>query len=104
MAAQPGINRFDFRGYPNLSYGYQMPFGMHGKPRTAWIRQPLADKGPAFAVGGETGGNLDNLQHTLKRKLGEWRAREANRTTPTSGLNKTTEESLLQLGPEIRAL
>jgi hypothetical protein len=62
VAAQPGINRFDFRGYPNLSYGYQMPFGMHGKPRYGMDpRQPLAaDKGPAFAVGGETGGNHVN--------------------------------------------
>lgn len=49
-AAQPGINRFDFRGYNMLSYGYQEPFGRQGKPREGMDpRQPLcADKGPYF--------------------------------------------------------
>ena len=30
VAAQPGVNRFDFRGYQNMSYGYQQPFGNKG--------------------------------------------------------------------------
>lgn len=49
-AAQAGINRFDFRGYNMLSYGYQLPFGRVGKPREGMDpRQPLgADKGPYF--------------------------------------------------------
>lgn len=49
-AAQAGINRFDFRGYNMLSYGYQLPFGRNAKPREGMDpRQPLAaDKGPYF--------------------------------------------------------
>lgn len=53
-AAQPGINRFDFRGYSYLSYGYQLPYGpsaqpnVHRDPRMAL----LADKGPYFAEAG----------------------------------------------------
>ena len=33
VAAQPGVNRFDFRGYPWQSYGYQLPYGEKAKPR-----------------------------------------------------------------------
>jgi prepilin-type N-terminal cleavage/methylation domain-containing protein len=53
VAAQPGINRFDFRGYPNLSYGYQMPFGRMAKPHTNMdTRMPIgSDKGPYFQSG-----------------------------------------------------
>jgi prepilin-type N-terminal cleavage/methylation domain-containing protein len=58
VAAQPGQTRFDFRGYPFLSYGYQMPFGPRAKPnenldsRTAIA----ADKGPFYQAGsGATG-------------------------------------------------
>ena len=52
-AAQAGINRFDFRGYQNMSYGYQMPFGQKGKPRNGMDpRMPLAaDKGPYIEAG-----------------------------------------------------
>jgi prepilin-type processing-associated H-X9-DG protein len=55
-AAQPGANRFDFRGYPFVSYGYQLPFGPHARPnenldpRTAI----MADKGPFFDAGPPT--------------------------------------------------
>jgi hypothetical protein len=51
--AQPGVNRFDFRGYPNLSYGYQMPFGPLGKPRRDLDPRMViaADKGPYFEAG-----------------------------------------------------
>jgi prepilin-type N-terminal cleavage/methylation domain-containing protein len=104
VAAQPGINRFDFRGYPNLSYGYQMPFGMHGKPRYGMDpRQPLAaDKGPAFAVGGETGGNLDNLQYTPEaRKLGDMAGSGGESDDTDIRFEQDDEEFLLQLGPEI---
>jgi hypothetical protein len=46
----PGLNRFDFRGYDHLSYGYQMPFGRRGRPReTLAPTMPiLADKGPYY--------------------------------------------------------
>jgi prepilin-type N-terminal cleavage/methylation domain-containing protein len=56
VAAQPGVNRFDFRGYPHVSYGYQMPFGTKGKPRNGMDpRMPIAaDKGPYFETGDQT--------------------------------------------------
>jgi len=52
-ASQPGINRFDFKGYPFLSYGYQVPFGRKAKPNTRLdSRMPIAaDKGPYFDAG-----------------------------------------------------
>jgi prepilin-type N-terminal cleavage/methylation domain-containing protein len=57
LAAQPGINRFDFRGYTSLSYGYQLPFGTKGKPRNGMDpRSALAaDKGPYFIAGATVG-------------------------------------------------
>ena len=59
-AAQPGKNRFDFRGYPYLSYAYQVPYGNRGKPNQKLdVRMPLAaDKGPYFTAGTETTGTL----------------------------------------------
>jgi prepilin-type N-terminal cleavage/methylation domain-containing protein len=53
QAAQPGINRFDFKGYTSLSYGYQTPYGRKGKPREGLdSRMPVnADKGPYFDAG-----------------------------------------------------
>jgi prepilin-type processing-associated H-X9-DG protein len=52
-AAQPGINRFDFRGYQHLSYGYQLPYSNRAKPREGMDpRMPIgADKGPYFEAG-----------------------------------------------------
>lgn len=52
-SAQPGVNRFDFKGYPQLSYGYQMPFGNKGKPREGMDPRQIisADKGPYFVAG-----------------------------------------------------
>lgn len=52
-AAQPGKNRFDFKGYPNTSYSYQMPFGRRGKPKVNMdARMPLSsDKSPYFTSG-----------------------------------------------------
>lgn len=57
-AAQPGVNRFDYKAYTNLSYGYQMPFGAKGKPRNGMDpRMALsADRGPFFEAG-TTNGN-----------------------------------------------
>jgi len=59
-AGQPGKNRFDFRGYPYLSYAYQVPYGTRGKPNQKLdVRMPLAaDKGPYFSAGTETSGTL----------------------------------------------
>ena len=52
IAAQPGVNRFDFKGYPFLSYGYQLPFG-RGKPNENLDPRMAisADKGPYFTAG-----------------------------------------------------
>ncbi len=52
-AAVPGKNRFDFRGYNNLSYSYQNPFGRRARPRTSLdTRMPIsADKGPYYQAG-----------------------------------------------------
>jgi prepilin-type N-terminal cleavage/methylation domain-containing protein len=53
VAAQPGINRFDFRGYPFVSYGYQLPFARHARPtQNLDVRMAImADKGPYFIAG-----------------------------------------------------
>lgn len=52
-AAQPGRNRFDFKGWPHVSFGYQVPFGKKGKPTQKMdVRMALAaDKGPYFRAG-----------------------------------------------------
>lgn len=62
IASQPGVNRFDFRGYPLLSYAYQMPFGKRGKPRTDLDPRMalMADKGPFFDAQGEIAGDQSN--------------------------------------------
>ncbi len=59
LAAQPGYDRFDFRGYSHLSYGYQLPYGPKGRPtRQLDPRMPImADKGPYFA---DEGSDLPN--------------------------------------------
>ena len=48
-AAQLGIDRFDFKGYPHLSYGYHVPYGPKGRPSES--RDPrmaiIADKSAA---------------------------------------------------------
>ena len=56
QASQPGINRFDFKGYGQLSYGYHMPYGKWARPTTNLDpRMPLgADKGPYFNGGAST--------------------------------------------------
>ncbi len=53
IASQPGVNRFDFKGYPNLSYGYQLMFARRGKPRETLDNRCAvnADKSPYFDVG-----------------------------------------------------
>lgn len=53
VAAQPGTTRFDFKGYPYLSYGYQLPFGPRAKPNEGLDPRIalMADKGPFFEAG-----------------------------------------------------
>jgi prepilin-type N-terminal cleavage/methylation domain-containing protein len=82
-AAQPGINRFDFRGYPYMSYGYQMPFARRGKPKEGMDqRMPIgADKGPFFTVG-----NADaNTQTTADAPL------SGNNSPTTTQFGSTTD-------------
>lgn len=57
-AAQPGVNRFDFLGYPYVSYGYQMPWGKRARPnQNLDTRMPLmSDKGPFFEAGSKDSG------------------------------------------------
>jgi prepilin-type processing-associated H-X9-DG protein len=54
--AQPGVDRFDFRGYPFESYGYQLPFGPHARPseKLSPNMAIMADKGPFFEPGTAT--------------------------------------------------
>ncbi|MEW6249529.1 MAG: prepilin-type N-terminal cleavage/methylation domain-containing protein [Planctomycetota bacterium] len=56
-AANPGVNRFDFRGYPFVSYGYQLPFGPRARPNELLDTRMamLADKGPFFQGGSSDG-------------------------------------------------
>lgn len=53
VAAQPGVNRFDFRGYPYMSYGYHLPYGQKARPTENLDPRMvlLADKGPYFQAG-----------------------------------------------------
>ncbi len=53
VAAQPGVNRFDFKGYPYVSYGYQMPFGDKASPNENLDARMvvMADKGPYYRSG-----------------------------------------------------
>lgn len=50
VASQPGINRFDFKGYGNMSYGYQLMYGKRARPNQSLdVRAALSsDKGPFF--------------------------------------------------------
>ena len=56
VAAFPGTNRFDFKGYPHMSYGYQLPFGPRAKPNEGLDPRMaiMADKGPFFQSAGGT--------------------------------------------------
>ncbi|MBK9128633.1 MAG: prepilin-type N-terminal cleavage/methylation domain-containing protein [Phycisphaerales bacterium] len=53
VAAQPGTDRFDFKGYPFVSYGMQMPFGSKARPNENLDARMViwADKGPFFQSG-----------------------------------------------------
>jgi prepilin-type N-terminal cleavage/methylation domain-containing protein len=60
VAAQPGVNRFDFRGYPYLSYGQQLPYGQKGRPSENLDARMviMADKGPYFQSGVSSDGGF----------------------------------------------
>jgi prepilin-type processing-associated H-X9-DG protein len=52
-ASRPGVDRFDFKGYPFLSYGFQFPFGRMAQPDERLDARVVlvADKGPFFKAG-----------------------------------------------------
>lgn len=60
--SQPGTNRFDFRGYPFLSYGYQLPYAMKARPSESLDPRNalMADKGP-FATAGDPGEDPETI-------------------------------------------
>lgn len=94
VAAQPGVNRYDFKGYPHLSYSYTMPYGRFGKPRTDMDPRAAisADRGPYFTQGNrnDTDGHIpdavppqqptyppawgSNLQDVLRATTDQWRS------------------------------
>ena len=69
VAADPGLTRYDFRGYPYLSYGYQLPFGPHAQPSENLDPRMaiMADKGPFFQAGaGATGYESWTARDTIR--------------------------------------
>ena len=81
-ASQPGVNRFDFWGYSNLSYGYQHPYNSMARPSTDMdVRMALAaDKGPYATVSGTRGDAASgavptwtNSSEILRKSNDEWR-------------------------------
>ena len=54
--------RFDFRGHPYASYGYQLPYARRGKPsETLDVRMPInTDKSPYFVDAGGDGAAPDS--------------------------------------------
>lgn len=92
-AAQPGTNRFDFRGYPYLSYGYQMPFGPKGKPNENLdARMAIgADKSPYFALGtSDDGWRVPDVQSS---EIGGGEEIEINNASTASDILKADNES-----------
>lgn len=74
-AAQAGINRFDFKGYPFMSYGYQLGFARRGKAResmTGYSQMPVnADKGPFFDVSSRQGDPIWSTQDERRSDIGD---------------------------------
>lgn len=62
---RPGIDRFDFRGWDSLSYGFQIPYGPAERLDSRALANKLAelplmaDKGPYFETG------IDAIRDTL---------------------------------------
>ncbi len=68
VASQPGVDRFDFRGYNYLSYGMQVPFGNKARPSENLDSRMViwADKGPWFQSGGPGETEPANQSDTYK--------------------------------------
>ena len=89
-AAQPGKNRFDFRGYTYMSYAYQLPYGRRGKPNeNRDSRMPInADKGPYYIADGDfsTNGTTSDERNDgvdPPNQAGFGNAQDALNDTPT---------------------
>ena len=80
MASQPGIDRFDFRGYDSLSYGYQLPYGPHARPSQVLdVRVAVAaDKGPYYQSGGPglAGSNTTRDERSSVNPPAAWAGRD----------------------------
>lgn len=78
IASQPGINRFDFRGYDNLSYGYQLPYGPRARPtQNLDVRMVImADKGPYYESAGPglAGSNTTRDRRSATDPPADWAA------------------------------
>lgn len=84
-AAQPGKNRFDFRGWSFNSYAYQMPYGRRGKPHANRDpRMPInADKGPYYIGAGGNDGTTTDARNTAVNPTAFSNANQALKDTPT---------------------
>jgi prepilin-type N-terminal cleavage/methylation domain-containing protein/prepilin-type processing-associated H-X9-DG protein len=92
--AQPGMDRFDFKGYKYMSYGYQNPFAQSGKPAD-WLESNVAlaaDKGPYFESGGAGNPAWTDKDQVASGTTGFG----AGANVSITGAN--TESLLLQLG------
>ncbi len=89
-AAQPGRNRFDFRGYSYMSYGYQMNYGRRGRPRASrGSNMPVnADKGPYFTGTSANDGTVTDAVNT-------------GALAPPSSVFGTTEADILAKSAEM---
>jgi prepilin-type N-terminal cleavage/methylation domain-containing protein len=60
QAAQPGKNRFDFRGWPHMSFSYQNPYGRRGRPTQKLdVRMAISsDKSPYYTAGTPVGNTV----------------------------------------------
>ncbi len=88
--ARPGIDRFDFRGYRHLSYGYQLPYGRRGRPwQNSRLDLPiLADKGPYTE---EAGPGLKGTRTSVDRR---------NNLDPPNAWRFLSHQQLLQIPDE----
>lgn len=73
-AANPGVDRFDFKGYDAFSYGYQHPYNGRANPDTDMdVRMALAaDKGPWYEAAGSNdwaGSEVQTVDSKTKRVL-----------------------------------
>ncbi|MCH7871446.1 MAG: hypothetical protein IID33_07075 [Planctomycetes bacterium] len=80
IASRPGRDRFDFRGYDHLSYGYQLPYGPRARPSQILdVRVAVAaDKGPYYQSGGPglAGSNTTRDERSSVHPPAAWAGRD----------------------------